>query len=62
MPDLHPSLTTDCEACRIYGGTIRDLLADWQAAGHPPKGSPEHQQIGRALAWWLEHRDTHTNA
>ncbi|MEW1803235.1 hypothetical protein ACIGO7_35465 [Streptomyces virginiae] len=48
-----------CDNCTAYANTIRDLLADWHAAGCPKGPSEWSRQIGDALAMYLEHLGEH---
>jgi hypothetical protein len=51
-----------CESCDLYMAALRGLLADWYAAGQPQQPSEHSQQIGAALAMYLEHQHSHQNA
>lgn len=57
IPDDDP-----CEACQLYMGVIRGLLADWHQAGSPQQPSSHSRQIGAALAMYLGHHTSHQNA
>jgi hypothetical protein len=48
-----------CDNCTAYANTIRDLLADWHAAGCPKGPSAWSRQIGAALAMYCEHLGEH---
>ncbi|MFF5703441.1 hypothetical protein ACFY7H_13170 [Streptomyces sp. NPDC012794] len=51
-----------CDACGLYMAALRGLLADWHAAGQPQQPSAHSQQIGAALAMYLQHEASRQNA
>ncbi|WP_435279142.1 hypothetical protein [Streptomyces sp. 1222.5] len=53
---------SSCDSCRAYWNVLEDLGEEWDAAGRPADPEGWGALIGRGLAAYLEHFDTHFKA